>query len=249
MTLRNWNRSPWDGEYNPVTITDEPYTVGYDTALAQYGIRLNSAPLRTESSGNMTIKRVSDSSELTEVSRTIAPSAGEYRVDYEADTYLGTGWIQMNASDNGLQVLASYQASGDVIKGGVIAETAADNTFTGDNTFIGSDTFSQINATSIYSNEYTGTFAGNLTYWADPSPNTAGAKTLPSTGTWMVFMVASLSSGSSVSIDSFVFLNNQSSGIVNCASFLVITGSSFTIAKSGFPVIEQTYAIRLSPNT
>lgn len=141
MTLRNWNRDPFEGTYNPITITDYPMTVSLDPDLGKYGLRLPFAPLRTQSSGNMTIKRASDNFELTEVSRTTAPSTNEYRVDYEADTYLGTGWTQFNAANNGLEVLVSCKISGDLIKGGSIPELDADNTFTGDNVYIGNNSY------------------------------------------------------------------------------------------------------------
>lgn len=159
MTLRNWNRDPFEGTYNPITITDYPMTVSLDPDLGKYGLRLPFAPLRTASSGNMTIKRASDNFELTEVSRTTAPSTNEYRVDYEADTYLGTGWTQFNAANNGLEVLVSCKISGDLIKGGSIAQLDEDQTWTGDNTFSGDDTLSGTKA-------FTGdsAFSGSATF-------------------------------------------------------------------------------------
>lgn len=141
MAKRNWNRDPFEGGYNPITITDYPMTVGLDPDLGKYGLRLPFAPLRTQSSGNMTIKRASDNFELTEVSRTTSPSTNEYRVDYEADTYLGTGWTQFNGANNGLQVLVSCKISGDLIVGGSIPELGEDNTWTGDQTFTGTTSF------------------------------------------------------------------------------------------------------------
>lgn len=141
MAKRNWNRDPFEGGYNPITITDYPMTVGLDPDLGKYGLRLPFAPLRTQSSGNMTIKRASDNFELTEVSRTTSPSTNEYRVDYEADTYLGTGWTQFNGANDGLQVLVSCKISGDLIVGGAIPELGEDNTWTGNQTFTGATSF------------------------------------------------------------------------------------------------------------
>lgn len=100
---------------NSVDIVDEIHTIAYQDDWIAYGIQLDEAPQLTNPS-SLVIRNVSDDTLFTEVPRSQSPSSGQYRVDYDAPTYFGTGRIQFNPADNGIEIKVSYKGGGGIVK-------------------------------------------------------------------------------------------------------------------------------------
>ncbi len=114
--FKNWRFDPFTDTYFPVLITDEIHVVEFHAEWNNYGIELNEAPL-LEAPSTVDI-REDDSAEaqFIEVPRSTPPSAGEYRVDYEANTFWGTGRIEFNGADDTKDVKVTYFGLGTVVK-------------------------------------------------------------------------------------------------------------------------------------
>lgn len=114
--FENWRFNPFTGVMNAATITDEPHTVEYHADWNAYGIQLDEAPQLDNPSSVSIMEDVSGGDTFSEVPRTQAPEALQYRVDYDALTYYGTGRIEFNAADVGKTVLVSYKGTGWTLK-------------------------------------------------------------------------------------------------------------------------------------
>ncbi len=115
IDLKNWRFNPFTNVTHDATITDELHTIQYHDDWNAYGIQTNEMPF-FENPSSLSIRKVSDSSLFTEVPRSQAPQPGEYRVDYDGETYFGTGRCEFNIGDNGTDVKVTYQGTGSVIK-------------------------------------------------------------------------------------------------------------------------------------
>lgn len=116
MSFSNWRFNPFDETMNSVLIEDEAHTIEYHADWNGYGIQLDEAPQLDNPSTVVIVEDVTGGATFTEVPRTQTPDAGQYRVDYAASTYYGTGRIQFNAADNGKQVLVTYYGTGWTVK-------------------------------------------------------------------------------------------------------------------------------------
>ena len=114
--FENWRFNPFTGTMNAATITDEPHTIEYHADWNAYGIQLDEAPQLDNPSSVSIVEDVSGGDTFSEVPRTQAPEALQYRVDYDALTYYGTGRIEFNAADVGKTVLVSYKGTGWTLK-------------------------------------------------------------------------------------------------------------------------------------
>lgn len=115
--FHNWRFNPFKEDLsdalNPATITDEEHIIVWDEDAEIYLIRLHEAP-QFDNPSSMTI--MEDTIEYEEVPRGTGPATEQYRVDYDADTFFGTGIIEFNSVDVGKTVKVSYQGLGTVVK-------------------------------------------------------------------------------------------------------------------------------------
>lgn len=115
--FHNWRFNPFKEDLsdalNPATITDEEHIIVWDEDAKIYLIRLHEAP-QFDNPSSMTI--MEDTIEYEEVPRGTGPATEQYRVDYDADTFFGTGIIEFNSVDVGKTVKVSYQGLGTVVK-------------------------------------------------------------------------------------------------------------------------------------
>jgi hypothetical protein len=118
----NWKFNPFTQIFNPANFVGEQHIVAYDEDANAYGIRLNnlielqgSLPFNTNI--NYSIHEdVTGGAKLTETPRTNPPDAGQFRVDYSANTYFSTSFIEFNSADDGLAVIVNYRQLGTVVK-------------------------------------------------------------------------------------------------------------------------------------
>lgn len=114
--FKNWRFNPFTQITNDVSIIDEDATVAFLDEINIFGIRLNESP---KLNGIPSVAIVTDdtaATAFTEVPRTQAPSSGEFRVDYDADTFFATGIVEFNSADDGQAVLVTYRGTGSVVK-------------------------------------------------------------------------------------------------------------------------------------
>jgi cytoskeletal protein CcmA (bactofilin family) len=200
--FENWRFNPFTGTMNAATITDEPHTVEYHADWNAYGIQLDEAPQLDNPSSVSIVEDVSGGDTFSEVPRTQAPEALQYRVDYDALTYYGTGRIEFNAADVGKTVLVSYKGTGWTLKNRYsagqtvipanleVTEDASidgDLTLTGDNTGKGNlkvagdaDITGALEVTGGITGDVTGNLSGNVT--GDVTGNLTGDVTGDVTG-------------------------------------------------------------------
>src|SRR4030043_1754532 len=114
--FENWRLNPFTGIVNAVLIEDEQHTVEYHSDWNAYGIQLNEAPRLDNPSTVEIVEDVTGGSTFSELPRTQAPAASQYRVDYDALTYYGTGRVEFAAADVGKAVLVSYYRTGWTVK-------------------------------------------------------------------------------------------------------------------------------------
>jgi len=132
-TRRNWRYNPFTGIYYPKQITAEVHTVEYHEAWNAYGILLLEAPSRDFS---VTItENITGGITFAEVGRSVSPSAGEFRVDYDASTFFATGRVEFNSADDGTVVLVSYRGLGEVLKNPPIPVLISRQVFTSSGTW------------------------------------------------------------------------------------------------------------------
>ena len=107
---------------NPVALTEE-HQVKYFPEPNLYGIQATEGiVLEQPSSVTLHYKDTDPNSgtvtltPLTEVPKTQPPSAGEYRVDYDADTFFGTSLVELNTADLDRVVVITYKGTGAIVK-------------------------------------------------------------------------------------------------------------------------------------
>lgn len=120
--FNNWRFNPFTEVTNDVAITNEIHTIGFDDDANGYGIRLQegikltgSLPFNTDTDYTI-VEDITGGSTFTEVPRSTSPSVGQFRVDYDANTYYSTSFIEFNASDNGKIVSVDYRGTGTIVK-------------------------------------------------------------------------------------------------------------------------------------
>jgi hypothetical protein len=163
MAFENWRLNPFTGIMNDVAIIDEPHTIQYNSDWNAYGIQLNESPALDNPSTVIIVEDITGGTTFSEVPRTQAPGSGQYRVDYDASTYYGTGRIEFNPADNGKDVLVSYQGTGGVVKNDYTFGTThllGDLDVDGDTNIDGD---AVIDGTLNVAGGITGDVAGNLT--------------------------------------------------------------------------------------
>lgn len=106
----NWGRNPFTGIYYPYTIPPFDRVVQFYPEKGAFGVQLPFVPLIT-SPASFRIEDLDLGGDMTEVPRSLNPSVGDFRVDYEAVGQLGTSFVEMNAADNGKNVRIHMKAS------------------------------------------------------------------------------------------------------------------------------------------
>ncbi|MBN1497637.1 MAG: hypothetical protein JXA07_12750 [Spirochaetes bacterium] len=114
--FESWRFNPFSEVMNSVLVEEEEHTIEYHADWNGYGIQLNEGPQLDNPSTVVIVEDVTGGATFTEVPRTQAPAAGQYRVDYAAATYYGTGRIQFNAADVGKKIRVTYYGTGWTVK-------------------------------------------------------------------------------------------------------------------------------------
>lgn len=114
--FENWRFNPFTGTMHAVLIENEAYIIEYHADFNSYGIQLNEAPRLDNPSTVAIVEDVTGGSTFSELPRTQVPATGQYRVDYDALTYYGTGRVEFAAADVGKKVLVSYYGTGWTVK-------------------------------------------------------------------------------------------------------------------------------------
>lgn len=112
---KRWRYNPFTGVFNYVHISDEDHIIEYHAEPNAYGFYCDEGVRLDSPTSTMEVVTDETSPEtFTEVPKTVAPNAGEFRVDYDANGYFNTGFVNCNASDNGKAILVSYYATGTI---------------------------------------------------------------------------------------------------------------------------------------
>lgn len=112
----NWRFNPFTAVFHEAPIVDELHTIEFHTEWNAYGIQLHEAPQFNNPSTVEVIHNITGGATFTEIARTQAPNSGQYRVDYDEETYFATGRLEFNAADDGKPVRVSYDGLGTVVK-------------------------------------------------------------------------------------------------------------------------------------
>ncbi len=120
VDFKNWRFDPFEGVFHPVDIVDEVHVIEFQEEWNKFGIEINEAPQLFDEAvlGNnvVIVEDVTGGGEFVQVPRLTAPSTNQFHVDYDADTFHGTGRIEFNAADDGKQVRVTYKGLGTVVK-------------------------------------------------------------------------------------------------------------------------------------
>lgn len=120
VDFKNWRFNPFTGNFHPNDIVDEIRVVELQEEWNAFGIELNEAPqlfdTQTLENNVVIFENVTGGAQFTQVPRTSAPNSGQFRVDYDADTYHGTGRIEFNPADDLTEVRVTYKGLGTVVK-------------------------------------------------------------------------------------------------------------------------------------
>jgi len=195
MADNQWRRNPFTGDTYPVSLS-EVHTVKFFTDWNAYGIQLDESIFLENPSSVSIVENVTGGTVFTEIPRTSSPSAGQFRVDYEAKTYTGTSRIQFNPSDTGTEVLVEYKGLGILNKtenyvSFLVGENISANSLTtdagvtvGTNLAVGGDGVINGNlqvgdgSTGTGNVTITGIFTGNTTNPLEIDPNANTIKNL-----------------------------------------------------------------------
>ena len=113
---KRWRRNPFDANtVNSVLITEEEHIIEFHEEPNAYGFYANEGILLDANDPVVLVQDNTAQTAFTEIPRTIAPSSGQFRVDYDEDGYYNTGFVQCNSSDNGKTVLFTYRGTGTLV--------------------------------------------------------------------------------------------------------------------------------------
>jgi hypothetical protein len=111
-----WRRNPFNANVvNSVAIVEEEHTIEFHEEPSAYGFYANEGILLDTNDPVVLVQDNTAQTAFTEIPRTIAPSSGQFRVDYDADGYYNTGFVQCNAADTGKAVLFTYRGTGTLV--------------------------------------------------------------------------------------------------------------------------------------
>lgn len=110
-----WRTNPFTGVVNSLLIEDEQHTIEYHAEVNAYGFYANEGVELDAGNPPALAEDTTAATAFTEIPKTTAPNAGQFRVDYDADGYYNTGFINCNSSDNGKAVLFTYYGTGTIL--------------------------------------------------------------------------------------------------------------------------------------
>ena len=110
----NWRFNPFTNIKNPVNLTEQ-HTVKYFPEPNLYGIQAMEG-IVLDNPSSVSLVYQNNGQRLEEVPKTQPPSRGQFRVDYDADTYFNTSLIELNSADNGIRITLSYKGTGSIVK-------------------------------------------------------------------------------------------------------------------------------------
>jgi hypothetical protein len=118
--IENWRFDPFLGTLNPLSLTETHTIELFQNFGNRYGIQLTNGILN-ELPSSVVIAG------YTEVGKATAPASNQFRVDYDplrqdgtvitAVRYYNTGFIEFNASQNGVSVTVNYKGTGRIVNG------------------------------------------------------------------------------------------------------------------------------------
>ncbi len=112
----NWRFNPFTNTINQVALTEE-HTVQYFPESNLYGIQAHEGiVLDNPSSVSLAYKEDGNEVALQEVPKSQPPSSGQFRVDYDAETFFSTSLVELNSADVGKTVILRYKGNGAIIK-------------------------------------------------------------------------------------------------------------------------------------
>lgn len=110
-----WRTQPFTGDVNSILIEDEEHTIEFIAEINSYGFYANEGVVLDAGDPVSLVEDTTAQTAFIEQPRTIAPNAGQFRVDYDDTDYYNTGFVQCNAADNGQAVLFTYRGTGTIV--------------------------------------------------------------------------------------------------------------------------------------
>ena len=116
-SFKNWRFNSFSQTYNPVLIIAELHQIQFDEEENAYGVRLFEGVRLDNPSSVIIIENVTGGIAFVEVPRTTPPSSGQFRVDYLAEGFYGTSFVEFNPADNLKMISVTYFGLGTVLQG------------------------------------------------------------------------------------------------------------------------------------
>lgn len=110
-----WRIQPFTGDVNSILIEDEEHTIEFIAEINSYGFYANEGVVLDAGDPVILVQDNTAQTGFIEQPRTIAPNAGQFRVDYDDEDFYNTGFVQCNATDNGKAVLFTYRGTGTIV--------------------------------------------------------------------------------------------------------------------------------------
>ena len=104
----NWRLNPFTAADMAIDKTEDHLTI---PASSPYLLQLLEVPRKNDPS-SVVIYNYSDGITMTEVAHAVAPSQGEYAVDYPSPDGSGTGLVRFHSNDSGKDIRVTYKATG-----------------------------------------------------------------------------------------------------------------------------------------
>jgi hypothetical protein len=115
MVNAPWRKNPFTGVLNSLLIEDEEHTIEYHVSVNAYGFYANEGVVLDANDPVILTQDNTALTAFTEIPKTIAPNAGQFRVDYDEDGYFNTGFVECNAADVGTAMLFTYYGTGTIL--------------------------------------------------------------------------------------------------------------------------------------
>lgn len=110
-----WRRNPFTGDVNSILITEESHTIEYFTEQNAYGFFADEGIVLDTGDPVVLVQDNTAQTAFTEIPKTIAPNAGQFRVDYDETGHYNTGFVNCNSGDVGKVVLFTYRGTGTIV--------------------------------------------------------------------------------------------------------------------------------------
>ena len=113
----NWRFNPFTNVSNPQSLVEEHLVQSFPESNL-YGIQATESIVLDQPSSVTLHYKAADETEtvLSEVPKSQPPSSGEFRVDYDHDTFFGTSLIELNPADDARKVILRYKGLGAIVK-------------------------------------------------------------------------------------------------------------------------------------